>query len=94
MPIDCEVFQGSATITIEHLTGEVKPLETKVGDRIPGGARNLDGRMIVKVCLHLDFSELDLFFKKKNHMNLIFLFLDLLYEILEYASSRNRSSII
>lgn len=51
MPVDCEVFQGSATITIEHLTGEVKPLETKVGDRIPGGARNLDGRMIVKVCL-------------------------------------------
>ena len=51
MPVDCEVFQGSATITIEHLTGEVKPLDIKVGDRIPGGARNLDGRMIVKVCL-------------------------------------------
>lgn len=50
MPVDCEVFQGSATITIEHLTGEVKPLEAKTGDRIPGGARNLDGRMIVKVC--------------------------------------------
>lgn len=50
MPVDCEVFEGSATITIEHLTGEVKPLEIKVGDRIPGGARNLDGRMIVKVC--------------------------------------------
>ncbi|PON35340.1 P-type ATPase, subfamily IB [Parasponia andersonii] len=48
VPVDCEVFQGSATITIEHLTGEVKPLEIKVGDRIPGGARNLDGRMIVK----------------------------------------------
>lgn len=50
MPVDCEVFQGGATITIEHLTGEVKPLEAKVGDRIPGGARNLDGRIIVKVC--------------------------------------------
>lgn len=49
VPVDCEVFQGSATITIEHLTGEVKPLEAKVGDRIPGGARNLDGRIIVKV---------------------------------------------
>ncbi|XP_044483471.1 probable cadmium/zinc-transporting ATPase HMA1, chloroplastic isoform X2 [Mangifera indica] len=48
VPVDCEVFQGSATITIEHLTGEIKPLEAKVGDRIPGGARNLDGRMIVK----------------------------------------------
>ncbi|KAB5547855.1 hypothetical protein DKX38_011261 [Salix brachista] len=48
VPVDCEVFHGSATITIEHLTGEVKPLEAKVGDRIPGGARNVDGRMIVK----------------------------------------------
>ncbi|KAI4315008.1 hypothetical protein L6164_027861 [Bauhinia variegata] len=48
VPVDCEVFQGSATITIEHLTGEVKPLEAKVADRIPGGARNLDGRIIVK----------------------------------------------
>ncbi|XP_075656005.1 putative cadmium/zinc-transporting ATPase HMA1, chloroplastic [Castanea sativa] len=48
VPVDCEVFQGNATITVEHLTGEVKPLETEVGDRIPGGARNLDGRMIVK----------------------------------------------
>uniref|UniRef100_A0A2C9UVI2 P-type ATPase A domain-containing protein n=1 Tax=Manihot esculenta TaxID=3983 RepID=A0A2C9UVI2_MANES len=27
---------------------EIKPIEAKVGDRIPGGARNLDGRMIVK----------------------------------------------
>ncbi|XP_031385394.1 probable cadmium/zinc-transporting ATPase HMA1, chloroplastic isoform X2 [Punica granatum] len=48
VPVDCEVFQGSATITIEHLTGEVKPVEAKVGDRIPSGARNLDGRIIVK----------------------------------------------
>ncbi|BBH05953.1 heavy metal atpase 1 [Prunus dulcis] len=48
VPVDCEVFQGNATITIEHLTGEIKPLETTVGDRVPGGARNLDGRIIVK----------------------------------------------
>lgn len=49
VPVDCEVFQGRSTITIEHLTGEVKPVERKVGDSIPGGARNLDGMMIVKV---------------------------------------------
>uniref|UniRef100_A0A5B6ZEI3 P-type ATPase A domain-containing protein n=1 Tax=Davidia involucrata TaxID=16924 RepID=A0A5B6ZEI3_DAVIN len=48
VPVDCEVFQGRSTITIEHLTGEVKPIESKVGDSIPGGARNLDGMMIVK----------------------------------------------
>ncbi|XP_038900941.1 probable cadmium/zinc-transporting ATPase HMA1, chloroplastic isoform X1 [Benincasa hispida] len=48
VPVDCEVFQGSATVTIEHLTGEIKPLEITVGSRVPGGARNLDGRIIVK----------------------------------------------
>ncbi|CAN1815103.1 Probable cadmium/zinc-transporting ATPase HMA1, chloroplastic [Linum perenne] len=48
VPVDCQIFQGTATITIEHLTGEAKPIEAKVGDGIPGGARNLDGRMIVK----------------------------------------------
>lgn len=48
MPVDCQVYQGNATITIEHLTGEVKPLEATAGDRVPGGARNLDGRIIVK----------------------------------------------
>jgi len=50
VPVDGEVYQGSATVTIEHLTGETKPLERTVGDAIPGGARNLEGMMIVKVC--------------------------------------------
>lgn len=49
VPVDCEVFRGRSTITIEHLTGEVTPVDRKVGDPIPGGARNLDGMMIVKV---------------------------------------------
>lgn len=48
VPVDCEVCQGRSTITTEHLTGEVKPLERKVGERIPGGAKNLEGMMIVK----------------------------------------------
>ncbi|KAL5714064.1 hypothetical protein ACHQM5_016076 [Ranunculus cassubicifolius] len=48
VPVDGDVSQGRSTITIEHLTGEAKPLERKVGDRIPGGARNLDGMMIVR----------------------------------------------
>ncbi|XP_077225235.1 heavy metal atpase 1 isoform X2 [Tasmannia lanceolata] len=48
VPVDGEVFQGSSTVTVEHLTGEAKPIERIVGDRIPGGARNLDGMMIVK----------------------------------------------
>ncbi|GAB2231750.1 hypothetical protein Drorol1_Dr00010762 [Drosera rotundifolia] len=48
VPVDCEVSQGRSTVTIEHLTGEVKPMERSVGDNIPGGARNLDGMLIVK----------------------------------------------
>ncbi|CAI0547262.1 unnamed protein product [Linum tenue] len=35
VPVDCQIFKGSATITIEHLTGEAKPIEAKVGDWIP-----------------------------------------------------------
>ncbi|RCV40274.1 hypothetical protein SETIT_9G039700v2 [Setaria italica] len=37
VPVDGEVYQGSSTVTIEHLTGETKPLERTVGDAIPGG---------------------------------------------------------
>lgn len=48
VPVDCVVSQGGSTITIEHLTGEVKPIERSPGDNIPGGARNLDGMLIVK----------------------------------------------
>ncbi|KAL2906352.1 putative cadmium/zinc-transporting ATPase HMA1 chloroplastic [Bienertia sinuspersici] len=48
VPVDSVVSQGRSTITIEHLTGEVKPIERSVDDSIPGGARNLDGMLIVK----------------------------------------------
>ncbi|XP_071711287.1 probable cadmium/zinc-transporting ATPase HMA1, chloroplastic isoform X2 [Rutidosis leptorrhynchoides] len=48
VPVDCEVFNGRSTITVEHLTGEVKPIERDVGDNVPGGARNIDGMMILK----------------------------------------------
>ncbi|XP_021714382.1 probable cadmium/zinc-transporting ATPase HMA1, chloroplastic [Chenopodium quinoa] len=48
VPVDSVVSQGRSTITIEHLTGEVKPIERGVEDRIPGGARNLDGMLVVK----------------------------------------------
>ncbi|KMT09768.1 hypothetical protein BVRB_6g127490 isoform A [Beta vulgaris subsp. vulgaris] len=48
VPVDSVVAQGRSTITIEHLTGEVKPIERGVDDSIPGGARNLDGMLIVK----------------------------------------------
>ncbi|KAG0466726.1 hypothetical protein HPP92_018306 [Vanilla planifolia] len=48
VPVDGEVFQGASTIINEHLTGESKPVDIKVGDAVPGGARNLEGMLIVK----------------------------------------------
>lgn len=48
VPVDCVVCQGRSTITIEHLTGEVKPIDREIRDDIPGGARNLDGMLIAK----------------------------------------------
>ncbi|KAG0580991.1 hypothetical protein KC19_4G216200 [Ceratodon purpureus] len=48
VPVDGDVYEGKATVTVEHLTGESTPVEKQVGDTIPGGARNLDGIMIVK----------------------------------------------
>jgi Cd2+/Zn2+-exporting ATPase len=51
VPVDGEVYDGKATVTVEHLTGEATPVEKQVGDTVPGGARNLDGIMIVKVIL-------------------------------------------
>ncbi|KAL3701184.1 hypothetical protein R1sor_019206 [Riccia sorocarpa] len=48
VPVDGEVWQGRAKVTVEHLTGEAQPVEKRVGDSVPGGARSLDGVMIVK----------------------------------------------
>ena len=39
------MFQGCVNITIDHLAGENN--QATVGDRIPAGVRNLDGKMIV-----------------------------------------------
>ncbi|XP_042475541.1 probable cadmium/zinc-transporting ATPase HMA1, chloroplastic [Macadamia integrifolia] len=71
VPVDGEVFHGRATIAIEHLTGEAKPLETKVGDRVPGGARNLDGMMIVKATKTWNESTLNRIVKltEEAHLN-------------------------
>ena len=38
MHVDCQVYQGNATIMIKHLTGELKPFKSKAVDRVPGGA--------------------------------------------------------
>eukprot|EP01018_Ginkgo_biloba_P014466 Gb_35813 [translate_table: standard] len=48
VPVDGEVWQGRSMVTVEHLTGEANPIEKQVGDVVPGGARNMDGMMIIK----------------------------------------------
>ncbi|KAH9315020.1 hypothetical protein KI387_023647, partial [Taxus chinensis] len=48
VPVDGEVCQGRSTVTVEHLTGEANPIDKKIGDVVPGGARNLDGMLIIK----------------------------------------------
>jgi high-affinity K+ transport system ATPase subunit B len=45
VPVDGDVYEGKATVTVEHLTGESTPVEKQAGDAIPGGARNLDLRL-------------------------------------------------
>lgn len=49
VPVDGEVWQGGSMVTVEHLTGEAEPVDKQVGDTVPGGARNLDGMLIIKV---------------------------------------------
>eukprot|EP00252_Welwitschia_mirabilis_P018970 TRINITY_DN4266_c0_g1_i1.p1 TRINITY_DN4266_c0_g1~~TRINITY_DN4266_c0_g1_i1.p1 ORF type:complete len:852 (-),score=168.18 TRINITY_DN4266_c0_g1_i1:524-3079(-) len=48
VPVDGEVRQGRSMVTVEHLTGEANPIEKQVGDHVPGGARSLDGMLIIK----------------------------------------------
>eukprot|EP00245_Coleochaete_scutata_P014598 TRINITY_DN628_c0_g2_i1.p1 TRINITY_DN628_c0_g2~~TRINITY_DN628_c0_g2_i1.p1 ORF type:complete len:307 (-),score=52.46 TRINITY_DN628_c0_g2_i1:51-893(-) len=46
--VDGEVRQGRSMITVEHLTGEAQPLAKSIGDDVPGGARTVDGMLIVR----------------------------------------------
>lgn len=48
VPVDGEVWHGKVMVTTEHLTGETKPLHLQPGDTVAGGARSLDGLLIVK----------------------------------------------
>ncbi|CAM6083439.1 unnamed protein product [Calypogeia fissa] len=48
VPVDGEVYQGRAMVSVEHLTGEAQPIEKGVGSDVPGGARSIDGVIIIK----------------------------------------------
>jgi Cd2+/Zn2+-exporting ATPase len=51
VPLDGVVVSGKSTCTLEHLTGESTPVVKRKGESVPGGARNLEGLLIVKVRL-------------------------------------------
>ena len=48
VPLDGIVVHGSASVSIQHITGEALPVRRRIGDEIPAGAMNIDGVLIVK----------------------------------------------
>lgn len=49
VPLDGIIIEGSAFINIAHLTGESLPISVTKGIKVPAGAKNIDGRIIVLV---------------------------------------------
>ncbi len=49
VPLDSIVIEGSSYVSLQHLTGESEPVQKKIGDLLPAGARNLDGTLSVDV---------------------------------------------
>ena len=48
VPLDGVVVQGSALLSLEHLTGEAAPVVARIGDEVPAGATNADGVLVVR----------------------------------------------
>jgi heavy metal translocating P-type ATPase len=48
-PLDGIITEGNSSVDLVHLTGESFPVLKTVGDLIPGGARNLEGILKIKV---------------------------------------------
>jgi Zn2+/Cd2+-exporting ATPase len=49
VPLDGEVIDGSSSVNMAHLTGETLPATKTVGDEVPAGARNMEGRLTLRV---------------------------------------------
>lgn len=49
VPIDGQVFDGTATVDESMVTGESVPIEKREGDSVIGGTLNVTGGMIIKV---------------------------------------------
>lgn len=49
VPLDGTIIEGKAFINIAHLTGESLPISVSAGIKVPAGAKNIDGRIVVLV---------------------------------------------
>ena len=49
VPLDGTIIEGKAFISVAHLTGESLPITVEKGVKIPAGAKNIDGRIVVLV---------------------------------------------
>lgn len=49
VPLDGIVIEGISSVNLVHLTGENFPITKKVGDKVPAGARNLEGSLTLEV---------------------------------------------
>src|SRR3990167_9185433 len=49
IPIDADVVEGESSVNEGMITGESRPVEKKVGDKVIGGTINNDGSLTLKV---------------------------------------------
>lgn len=49
VPLDGVVIDGVSSVNLVHLTGESLPVTKNIGQEVPGGARNLEGTLTLKV---------------------------------------------
>lgn len=49
VPLDGRVVEGSSFVNLTHLTGESRPIQKKISDEVPAGARNLEGTLTIQV---------------------------------------------
>lgn len=49
VPLDGTILEGKAFINVAHLTGESLPVSVSKGIKVPAGAKNIDGRIVILV---------------------------------------------
>ncbi|MCB1213279.1 MAG: cation-translocating P-type ATPase [Chlamydiia bacterium] len=49
VPLDGDVEEGNSSVNLSHLTGENVPVIVSSGSRVPGGARNIEGALRIRV---------------------------------------------